>query len=169
VGPDNGQDKGPGAPMNFDDLFPAGERLARRHPMQVTGGPELPYGTALPALDRSGSSMEHVKVTPDRDYPDDFCLAYQRSGQGFTLRFTPDDRSAVAGALLKTLLTGWRLTASYLPDQFRTITGADVAALERVLARQADEGAAPDSVREMRASHATQAVRDVLAMLGEPE
>jgi hypothetical protein len=54
------------------------------------------FAKALPA---SGAPMEGVRTEPDRDYPDDTSLLFERGGTGFVIRLTPADRQGVLAAL----------------------------------------------------------------------
>lgn len=52
-----------------------------------------------PVRARHGTSLDRICAQPDRDYPGDTDLVFERGSQGSSVRLTPQDRTGVMAAL----------------------------------------------------------------------
>jgi len=105
---------------------PLAGRRAPRHPMQVTGGPELPYDPPVIELGRSGPSQDRVFTRPSADYPDDTDIWFERGNQSTVVRVTPADRARLTAALAA--LAGLHDRAAALGGPAVVLAGDAVAA-----------------------------------------
>jgi hypothetical protein len=89
-------------------------------------------------LDSSGPPMEDVRTEPDRDYPDDLDLLYERGNTGFVTRLTPADVVSVIAALTASMPTPGELVAAFLASALEKAREEgrpkDAHALTRVIA-----------------------------------
>jgi len=110
-------------------------RAPRRHPMQVTGEPPLPYDPPVLSSPPAGRSADRIYTQPNQDYPDDTDLCFERGTSVTMVRVTPADQEKLWAALglLPVPAAPDRVQAVLEDLQRETTHAGDLAAVHRVM------------------------------------